>query len=76
MTGAILRRLREAYGFTRTQVAKMSGLHPGAVASMERFGISAASDARHWGRKSRTWRAYIAGLRRLRARAKNLGKRK
>lgn len=68
MTGAMLQRIREAYGYTRAQVAEMSGLHPSAVASMEHAGISAARDVRHWGRKSRTWRAYIAGLRRLRRR--------
>ena len=68
MTGTILRRLREHYGFTREEVARAAGLHPSRVAALENGGKSHSTDVWRSRRRQRTFAAYIAALRTLKAR--------
>ena len=68
MTGTILRRLREHYGFTREAVARAAGQHPCWVAALENGGKSHSTDVWRSRRRQRTFAAYIAALRTLKAR--------
>lgn len=70
MTGAILRRLREAAGLSRGQVARASLMSLAAVENMERCGMSysRSSRLRHPGRNDRRqqgWRKHLNALRQL-----------
>lgn len=71
MTGAMLRRIREAYGFSRAQVAEMSELSLWAISGIEGRGVSyARSSLVHSpGRndhRQHTWGQYLNALRSLR----------
>ena len=68
MTGALLRRLREQYGFTRGDVARAAGQHPCWVVAVENGGKSHSAEAKHNRRQRRNFAAYIAALRALKAR--------
>lgn len=70
MTGAILRRLREHYGFTRAEVARAAGQHPCWVAALENGGKSHSADVWRSRRQYRNFAACIAALRALIRRAK------
>lgn len=70
MTGAILRRLREAAGLSRGQVARASLMSLAAVENMERCGMSysRSSRLRHPERNDRRqqgWRKHLNALRQL-----------
>lgn len=64
MTGAILRRLREHYGFARGDVARASGQHPCWVA-VENGGKSYSAEATHNRRQRQNFAAYLDALRKL-----------
>ncbi|WP_298640839.1 hypothetical protein [uncultured Cardiobacterium sp.] len=68
MTGAILRRLREHYGFTREAVARAAGQHPCWVVAVDNGGKSHSADAWHSRRQRRNFATYIGALRALKAR--------
>lgn len=68
MTGAILHRLREHYGFTREAVARAAGLRPCRLAALEKGGKSHSAYVWRSRRRQRTFAAYIAALRALKAR--------
>ena len=68
MTGAILRRLREHYGFTREEVARAASRHPCWVVAVDNGGKSHSVYAKHDRRQRRNFAAYIAALRTLKAR--------
>ena len=61
MTGAILRRLREAAGISRKALVA-HGAPPRVVASLENCGVSRAK-AEHWERKRASWCRYLDALR-------------
>lgn len=70
MTGAMLRRLREAAGLSRGQVARASLMSLAAVENMERCGMSysRSSRLRHPERNDRRqqgWRKHLNALRQL-----------
>ena len=68
MTGTILRRLREHYGFTRAEVARAAGLHPSRLAVLENGGKSHSVNVWRSRRRQRTFAACIAALRTLKVR--------
>ena len=68
MTGAILRRLREHYGFTRGDVVRAAGQHPCWVVAVENGGKSYSAEAKHNRRQRRNFATYIGALRALKAR--------
>lgn len=68
MTGTILRRLREHYGFTREAVARAAGQHPCWVVAVDNGGKSHSVYAKHNRRQRRNFAAYIAALMTLKAR--------
>lgn len=68
MTGALLRRLREHYEFTRGDVARVAGQHHCWAVAVENGGKSHSDDAWHSRRQHRNFAAYIAALRALKAR--------
>ena len=68
MTGAILRRLREHYGFCCGNVAEAAGQHHCWVMSVELDGRSHPAWPNHDQRQHRNFAAYIAALRALKAR--------
>ena len=61
MTGAILRRLREAAGIPRKALVA-HGAQAAMVASLEDCGVSRAK-AEHWERKRASWCRYLDALR-------------
>ena len=61
MTGAILRRLREAAGISRKALVA-HGAPPGVVASLENCGVSRVRPE-HWERKRASWCRYLDALR-------------
>ena len=61
MTGAILRRLREAAGISRKALVA-HGAQAAMVASLEDCGVSRAK-AEHWERKRASWCRYLDALR-------------
>lgn len=61
MTGAILRRLREAHGISRKELA-VYGVSIFMVSSLENNGLSRAKPG-HWERKRASWRNYLDALR-------------
>ena len=61
MTGAILRRLREAHGISRKALVA-HGASPSVVASLEDCGVSRAKPE-HWERKRASWHRYLVALR-------------
>ena len=61
MTGAILRRLREAAGISRKELVA-HGLHINAVVMLENCGVSCARPE-HWERKRASWCRYLDALR-------------
>ena len=61
MTGAILRRLREAAGISRKALVA-HGAPPSVVASLENNGLSRARPE-HWERKRASWHRYLVALR-------------
>lgn len=61
MTGAILRRLREAHGISRKELA-VYGVSIFMVSSLENNGLSRAKPE-HWERKRASWRNYLDALR-------------
>ena len=65
MTGAILRRLREHYGFTRGDVARAAGQHPCWVVAVENGGKSYSAEAKHNRRQRQNFAAYLDALRKL-----------
>lgn len=68
MTGAMLRRLREHYGFTREEVARAAAQHPCWVVAVDNGGKSHSADVWRSRRRRRNFAAYIAALRTLKAR--------
>lgn len=68
MTGAILRRLREHYGFDRRVLAAVAGKPAHWAASLEHAGRSHSAYPYHNRRQHRNFAAYIAALRALKAR--------
>lgn len=71
MTGAMLRRIREAYDLTLAQVAEMSGLSTSVIGGIESRGVSYAHVCRlHCPKRNSyrqlTWRQYLKALRSLR----------
>ena len=71
MTGAMLRRIREAYDLTLAQVAEMSGLSTSVIGGIESRGVSYAHVCRlHCPKRNSyrqlTWRQYLKALRLLR----------
>lgn len=68
MTGAILRRLREHYGFTREEVARAAGRHLCWVMAVDNGSKSHSVHPNHDRRQQRNFAAYIAALRTLKAR--------
>lgn len=61
MTGAILRRLREAAGIPRKALVA-HGVQSHLVASLEDCGVSRARPE-HWERKRASWHRYLVALR-------------
>ena len=61
MTGAILRRLREAAGIPRKALVA-HGAQAAMVASLEDCGVSRAKPE-HWERKRASWHRYLVALR-------------
>lgn len=61
MTGAILRRLREAAGIPRKALVA-HGAQAAMVASLEDCGVSRAKPE-HWERKRASWCRYLDALR-------------
>lgn len=61
MTGAILRRLREAAGISRKALVA-HGVQGRLVASLEDCGVSRAKPE-HWERKRASWHRYLTALR-------------
>ena len=61
MTGAILRRLREAAGISRKALVA-HGAQAAMVASLENCGVSRAKPE-HWERKRASWCRYLDALR-------------
>ena len=61
MTGAMLRRLREAAGISRKELVA-HGLHINAVVMLENCGVSCARPE-HWERKRASWCRYLDALR-------------
>lgn len=66
MTGAILRRLREACGYTRPQVGKMAAMSESALARLEQRGQSLPVYYPDRLRVRAVWHRYLAALRQLR----------
>lgn len=62
MTGAMLRRLREAYGLTRRQLSDEGGLSLPVIESAERCGRSYTRNSAASGRQSRNYRRYNVWL--------------
>lgn len=62
MTGAILRRLREAYGLTRRQLSDEGGLSLPVIESTERCGRSYTRNSAASGRQSRNYHRYNVWL--------------
>ena len=70
MTGAALKRLREAYGLSQADVARASGTICKALDNIERGGVSysrsrGASNASRNNHRERQWRAILAAMRAL-----------
>lgn len=68
MTGALLRRLREHYGFTRGDVARAAGQHHCWAVAVENGGKSNSAEAKHNRWQRRNFATYIGALRALKAR--------
>ena len=66
MTGAMLQRIREAYGYTRPQLCNAAGMYHGSVWRIETSGYSRAEYPRSRAVVRDGWHRYIAGLRSLR----------
>ena len=70
MTGNVLKRLREAYGLSQADVARVGGTIYKALDNIERHGVSysrsrGASNASRNNHRQRQWRAIIAAMRAL-----------
>lgn len=66
MTGAMLRRLREAYGYSVKQVCEVASMYSCTLGRLEARGRSRSARPYERARVREAWRRYIAGLRKLR----------
>ena len=66
MTGAMLRRLREARGYSIRQLCEAASMYAATIGRIERRGRSRSLRVYEREKVRDAWRRYLAGLRRLR----------
>ena len=68
MTGDVLRRLRESYGFPADKVASRAGMTVAGFKTIEREGMSYGGSVANSNRKQRNFRRVLDALRMLKKR--------